>query len=315
MRVLVAGGTGFIGRTFLEGLCLPRSGATLDLTLISRDPEAFAARYPECVNLPGAKVRLVRQTLPELDLDEPFDVVLHGAEVPVSNGTAKMAAHNDAALEAMLALAKRSRAQRFVYLSSGAVYALKSDLNPPFEMQANFPDGSPEAGIYAWSKYQSESEVRRYCQASGLSYVIVRIFNVASRHLPLEGRYALGNFVEDLLDDARPAIAINCSGRDRRSFISGPHLAGLLCYSLYEAPDGAIYNACSEDEISIRDLADLVCEAAGRRKPVKVAAPDAPVSHYTGAPNLPPEFLSTRDDIRHEIARLVASHSMETSVG
>jgi nucleoside-diphosphate-sugar epimerase len=125
MRVLVAGGTGFIGRTFLEGLRLPRPGPMLDITLISRDPEAFAARYPECLNLPGTRVRVVRQTLPELDLDERFDVVLHGAEVPVSNVTAKMAAHNDSALEVMLAVAKRSGAKRFVYLSSGAVYALR----------------------------------------------------------------------------------------------------------------------------------------------------------------------------------------------
>jgi nucleoside-diphosphate-sugar epimerase len=267
------------------------------------------------LDLPGTKIRVVRQTLPELDLDEPFDVVLHGAEVPVLDVTVKMAAHNDAALEAMLAAAKRFGAKRFVYLSSGAVYALQPDLEPPFAVQAEFLSSSPEAGIYAWSKYQSETEVRRFCQASGLSHVILRIFNVASRHVPLRGRYALGNFVDDLLDDARPAIAINGSGRDRRSFISGPQLARLLCHSLREAPDGAIYNACSGEEISIRDLAHLVCEAAGRSKPVTVAAPDALVRHYTGLPNLPPAFLSTREDIRHEIARLVASHSMETSVG
>lgn len=315
MRVLMSGGTGFVGRTFLDGLCPTRSGAPLHLTLLSRDPEAFASRHPEYLNRPDVTIRLVRQTLPNVDLDESFDVVIHGAEVPVLDVTAKMVVQNDAALGAMLAVANRAKSKRFVYLSSGAVYALEPDLEPPFAMQADFPAASPEKRAYAWSKYQSEREVRRACRVAGMSHVIVRIFNVASRHVPLEGRYALGNFVGDLLDDSKPAIAINGSGRDLRSFISGNHLAGLLCHSLHEAPDGAIFNACSQDAMSIYELAELVSDVAGHKKAVTVAAPEAPVRHYTGAPNIPLAYLSTRDDIRREITHLVAARSTETQVG
>lgn len=315
MRALVAGGTGFVGRTFLDGLRPSSSGAPLHLTLLSRDPRAFAARHPECVRQSSAEIQLVRQALPQLDLDGPFDVVLHGAEVPAPDFTPEMVTHNDATLRAMLALAERVGAKRFVYLSSGAVYTLEPDLKPPFEVQVDFPAASPDAGAYAWAKYQSEREVRRACQAAGLSYVILRIFNVASRHVPLQGRYALGNFVGDLLDDTRPAIAISGSGQDRRSFIAGNQLSGLLRHCMDEAPDGSIYNACSEDQISIIELAELVRDAAGRNKAIAVAQPDAPVRHYSGTPNLPLAFLSTRDDIRREIARLVAARSMELRVG
>ena len=148
-----------------------------------------------------------------------------------------------------------------------------------------------------------------------MSYVIVRIFNVASRHVPLHGRYALGNFVGDIVDETKPGITINGSGRDLRSFISGQHLAGLLCHSMREAPAGAIYNACSQDEMSIYELAKLVSDVAGHTKAVTVAAPNAPARHYTGAPNLPLAFLSTRDDLRREIAELVAASSTEAQFG
>lgn len=315
MRVLMSGGTGFVGRTFLDGLHPPRSGGMLHLTLLSRDPEAFAARYPECMHRPHVTIRLVRQTLPDVDLSESFDVVIHSAEVPVLSFNMKIAAQNDVALAAMLALAARARAKRFVYISSGAVYALEPNLEPPFEMQPDFPAASPAQGAYAWSKYQSEREVRRACKAAGISHVILRIFNVASRHVPLEGRYALGNFVRDLLDDVKPAIVINGSGRDLRSFIAGNHLAGLLWHSMQQAPDSTIYNACSPDAMSIYELAEMVCDVTGHQKAITVGAPKALVRHYTGVPNLPFAFLSRRDDIRREIADLLAARSRVAQLG
>jgi len=305
MRVLFAGGTGFVGKTFLDGLVPLTADEPLVLTLLSRDPAAFLAANRTLVERPGVEVSVLRQTLPELTLTGRFDAVVHGAEIPAAEVAADYMEQSAQVLRALLGFAERAGARRFVYLSSGAVYTLDTRLKAPFAMQPDFPDAGAQAGAYAYSKYLSELEVRKFSQATGISHVILRIFNVASQYVPLTGRYALGNFALDLVDPVRRAIRINGSGRDRRSFIGGAQLAGLIEFCLSQAPDGAIYNVCSEQTVSILELAELVRDIAGGNKPIEVAAPDAPSQDYTGRSNLPHDFISTHDSLRRALEQLI----------
>lgn len=308
MRVLFAGGTGFIGKTFLENLGELQAGRPLELTMLSRSPDAFLRGNPKFAGDLGNRFSLVQQSLPKITLTEPFDVIIHGAEVPSANLGDDYVRRSAEVLESLLSFAERSGTRQIVYLSSGAVYTLRKDLNPPFEVSTDLRDGVLKAGAYyAYSKYLSEETLRRFSQRTGIGHAVIRIFNVASRHVPLSGRYALGNFVSDLLSPDQPMIIINGSGQDRRSFIGGRQLAGLLNFCLDQATPGAVYNACSRDSISILELAEMVREVAASNKPIVVASPNAAANDYFGTPNLPEVFLSSAADIRAEIAGLLAS--------
>lgn len=314
MRVLFAGGTGFIGKTFLESLGELQASRPFELTVLSRSPDAFLRDNPELTGDLGRRFSLVRQSLPEISLTAPFDVIIHGAEVPLVNLGDDYVSRSAEVLQSLLSFAERAGTRQIVYLSSGAVYTLAKELSPPFEVSTNLRDSAPEAGAYAYSKHMSEETLRRFSQQTGIGHAVIRIFNVASRHVPLSGRYALGNFVGDLLSPDQPAIMINGSGKDRRSFIGGRQLSGLLDFCLDQAPPGAVYNACSRDSVSILELAELVREAAASDKPVAIASPEATANDYFGAPNLPEAFLSSAADIRAEIAALLSFSASKAGV-
>jgi nucleoside-diphosphate-sugar epimerase len=307
MHVLFAGGTGFVGKTFLDNLSELQSREPFELTLLSRDPDAFIDRNAEFVARYGQNFSIVRQSLPEITLARSFDVIIHGAEVPSSDITDETVARSDEVLKSLLSFAKRSGTKRIVYLSSGAVYSLGGDLDVPFAPTLDFPEVALDASLYGYSKYMSELTLRSFAKRTGIEHVIIRIFNVASRHVPLSGRYALGNFVNDLLDPDKTEITITGSGEDRRSFIGGRELSGLLAYCLNRAPTGKVYNACSQQDISILELAKLVLHVAGSKKPIVVSSPNAPANHYYGVANIPEPYISSHHDIQQEIAQLIAS--------
>lgn len=312
MRVLFAGGTGFVGKTFLSHLHELQGSKEFELTILSRDPCSFSKKNPELFRKSEHYFNVVQQSLPNISIPGTFDVIIHGAESPSTLVSAEQVSQSHEALEAILAFSKLAAAKRIIYLSSGAVYKLAKNTKPPYEPTRVISNSSSILQPYAHSKYISERRLEGFSDATGIEHVILRVFNVASQYVPLNGSYALGNFVRDALDTGVPAIRINGSGRDKRSFISGRDISRVLAYCFEDAPAGSIFNACSGVSMSILDMAKLVQGLAPPIKPIIVESPDTPANHYTGVSNLPASFNSSRDDIRSEISGLLAHAKIGT---
>ena len=82
MRIFVTGGTGFFGKNLIAH---PLS-AEHELTILSRDPDAFQAKHPE---LRKPNVNLIKGDIRTFSMPEGFEYVIHGAADTVDRDSAE----------------------------------------------------------------------------------------------------------------------------------------------------------------------------------------------------------------------------------
>jgi dTDP-glucose 4,6-dehydratase len=281
--ILLTGGTGFIGRWIIESFC--RLNAAHDLrarmAILTRDSERFQASAPHLAADPALMV--VNGDLRALALGQSSpapqqcDAVVHGA-TESSETLARDPRAFLATIEATrdaLDFAVRTRARRFLYLSSGLVYGRQPrDLSHIPEDYAGAPDPLDTDSAYGETKRDGELLCASYAKQFGLEVVIARGFAFIGPHLPLDRNFAAGNFLRDALNGA--PIQIRGDGTPLRSYLYAADLAWWLWVLLLKGASGRAYNVGSENALSIAELAR---EAAGLVHPpltVTIAGVPAP---------------------------------------
>jgi nucleoside-diphosphate-sugar epimerase len=161
-RVLITGGTGFIGGRIAERFASER-GATVHV--LARSPEKAA-------RLAGGRFRVVtgdmRDAAAAERAAEGCDLVVHGAHafgLPMDEAVRV----NVGGARNLLRAAHAAGARRFIYLSSVAVYG-RTPPDGTDESRPLVPTGDP----YADSKIAVESEVRAFGRRHGFPIVILR---------------------------------------------------------------------------------------------------------------------------------------------
>ena len=228
MRILVAGGAGYIGSCTTEYLLDPAHQVTVFDALITGHRAAVDQRAGFAqgnLNDDTALDAAFQQARPE-------GIIHFAAFIEVGESMrqpGKYFANNIAAGIHLLEAAVRHQVRKIVFSSTAAVYGLPEH-NP-------IPDGAPVAPInpYGESKLAFERILHWYHAIHGLQYAALRYFNAAgatashgedhnpeSHLIPLVIQAALG---------ARPAVSI--FGDD------------------YDTPDGS----CIRDYVHVNDLA------------------------------------------------------------
>src|ERR1700686_3714172 len=192
-RILLTGGTGFFGRWLVESFCFVNEllGLGAEVTLLTRNPEAFARKCPHLASNPAVKLHSgdVRNFLfPE----EEYKYVIHAA----TESSAKQAPEDPvemlstivAGTERTLEFAATHGTRKFLLTSSGAVYGKHpADVTHVPESYAGAPDPLDASNVYAGGKrtsellcaiYQKKSTLKSKLPAAGLS--AVRIFHWTS---------------------------------------------------------------------------------------------------------------------------------------
>jgi nucleoside-diphosphate-sugar epimerase len=225
VRILVLGGTKFLGRAFVEASL----AAGHELTLFTRgrtNPELF----PEARHVRGDRER----DLSPLD-DGTWDAV-------VDTST------HDPAVVRVSAEALRGRVRRYLYVSSISAYA---DLStPPVE---GAPTAEEPPGEYGPLKAASERVVQEVVGERALTVrpgLIVGPHDESGRFTYWPHRIARGG---DVLVPGEP--------RDRKQFIDVRDLAEWMLRML-ERDEGGLYNATGEP-IAFGDLVTLCCKVTG----------------------------------------------------
>lgn len=282
-HLFLTGGTGSVGRTLIDYLaeCEAASGG-LRVTVLTRDPDAFAARHPAQAN--HRWLKLLRGDLTDLPTlpGDITDIVHAAADTHLDTGYADWVEQIVGGTRTLLDASAKAGVGRFLLLSSGAVYG------PQPESVAHIAEDYPGApnpllpgSTYGQAKRVAEQLCTIFRHERGIETVIARLFAFGSAHTPRDGPYALGNFVRAALSPDDAPITIMGDGRSVRSYLGGRDMAHALVIALTSATPAA-YNIGSEEAVTIADLARRVALrlSPGRAVEIRGSADDRQRSRY-----------------------------------
>lgn len=269
-RILLTGGTGFLGRWLVESFSYANASKNLqsEMAVVSRNPAAFLASAPHLAA--DNAIAMIRADLrkPDFETGAPphHDLVIHAATASseeLAGGGPRAVADTIEETRRVLDFAVNSQARRFLYLSSGAVYGRQpQDLSHIPEDFYETADPSGPSSAYAETKRASELLCSNYARTHRLETVIARGFSFIGPHLPLGQKFAAGGFLSDVLEGR--AVRVRGDGTPVRSFLYAGDLAAWLWVILLRGEPGRAYNVGSEHAISISELAR---EAASLARP------------------------------------------------
>lgn len=283
----VTGGTGFFGMWLLESFVRANDALKLGMhaTVLSRDPASFARKAPYLA------VRADLEFVPGDVRDFPFPsgkfpFVIHAA-TPAS---AKLNAESPlemfdtivAGTRRVLDFAAQAGTKKLLLTSSGAVYGPQPpEVTHLPESYAGAPDPLSPASAYGEGKRAAEQLCVLHARRHGYETKIARCFAFVGPHLPLDERFAVGNFIRDALRGE--PIRVNGDGTPRRSYLYASDLAIWLWTILFCGQSSRAYNVGSEIEISIWELAIIVSKILGGAPPVSIsphAGSSSTISRY-----------------------------------
>jgi nucleoside-diphosphate-sugar epimerase len=266
LRLLVTGGTGFVGRALATAAV--ERGAMVRVT--SRRPAAQGG---------GAAAHCI---VPSLDAGTDWraaladiEVVIHcAARVHVMKETARapLASFREANLDGTMRLARAAASagvRRFVYISSIGVNGAATH-GLPFSAASVPAPHSP----YAQSKYEAELALAAFARQCGMELVIVRP--------PLVyGPAAPGNFGALVRAVQRGSWLPLGAVHNRRSFVGQDNLADFLLRCAVDArAAGHTFLVSDDADVSTTQLLQKLAHAAGR--PSRLLAVPVPLLRLVG---------------------------------
>lgn len=273
-RIFITGGTGFFGCWLLESFCIANRSHDLraKATVLTRDPAAFIAKAPHLAEDPS--ITLLAGDVRSFQYPEgEFRFILHAATeasvLQAQNQPLEMLSTIVDGTRHLLEFAEKSRAQKLLLTSSGAVYGVQPpEMTHMAEGFMGGPDPLDPVSVYGEGKRFAEQMCIQYAARSGVECKVARCFAFVGPHLPLDGHFAIGNFIRNVME-GKP-ILIQGDWRPMRSYLYAADLAVWLWTMLFEAAPARAYNVGSEIDVSILDLAKETAMALGRPHNVQV---------------------------------------------
>ena len=262
MRILVAGGAGFIGSHLCDYLIAQGHSVTaVDSCITGRAKNvAHLAAYDQF-------------TLLDHDVTKPIawlgDAVFHLASPASPEGYLRHPFEtlrvNSVGTDVLLALARENGA-KFLFASTSEVYG-DPQVHPQTETYwGNVNPVGPRA-CYDEGKRFGEALTMEYVRQYNVDARIIRIFNTyGPRNDPGDGR-VVPNFVAQALS-GQP-ITIYGDGMQTRSFCYVRDLVRGMAAAMFTAQtQGEVINLGNPDERTIREFADIIVRLTGTDVPI-----------------------------------------------
>lgn len=268
-KYLVTGGAGFIGSHLVDALLAEgHSVVVLDDLTTGRQSNLTRAEA-------NPLLRFVRGTVldaPLVDhLVQESDAVIHlaaavGVKLIIEQPLTSFIT-NTKGTETVIESAQRHD-RRILIASTSEIYGKNSA-----EKLTETSDrilGSPSVARWSYSTAKAVDEIMAclYHRERGLRSTVVRFFNtVGPRQSPAYGmvipRFALQAVRGE-------PLTVHATGEQRRCFLHvADAVAALLLLLEHPGAEGEVFNIGSDDEISIRSLADRIIAQAGSVSPVQ----------------------------------------------
>lgn len=279
-RLLLTGGTGFIGK-WLLGTFL-HANRTLDLNarvvVLSRNVASFLAQHPHIAR--AREIEWLQGDVRnfELGTGQHCSHVIHAAtDVVASQLPSEIFDCCIRGTRQVLQQIQRSGGQRMLLLSSGAVYGrTPSALDRIPEDWTGAPDCLEPVSAYGEGKRASELLCTMAASEYGLRIPVARCFAFVGPHLPLDKHFAIGNFIAAAMQGQQ--LNIQGDGTPLRSYLHAADLSAWLWTLLFHGQSVRAYNVGGDESLSIAQLAHRVVAALGSRSTVHIAQQAKPNS-------------------------------------
>ncbi len=247
MRILIVGGTGFIGSHLVDTL----AGQGVELVVFARGPERFRPPVAEVTYVFGD---LADGAALDHALSPGVDAVVHLASTTVPDTATQdplADVENLRGFVRLLQLGVQRGVKKVVFASSGGtVYGLPKTL-PVTEDHATDPICS-----YGVTKLAMEKYLQCYAHLYGLQYVTLRLANVYGiRQDPERTQGAIAIFLAKALRGE--PLTVWGDGSVIRDFVHVRDVARLCSLTLHSSAVG-VFNAGSGKGVSINDLVRLI---------------------------------------------------------
>ncbi|MBI5630324.1 MAG: NAD-dependent epimerase/dehydratase family protein [Elusimicrobia bacterium] len=267
-KVLVTGGAGFIGSHLVEELL--RRGKGVRVTVadnFSHGREANLEAVRSDISLLRADFRSPEDCRKAcqgaevvLNLAARVAGVAYNAEHPATmfRENMLMACH-------MMEAARLAGVERFLAVSSACVYPREAMIPTP---EGEGFKGSPEITNegYGWAKRMAEYLGRAYHQEHGMTVAIARPYNAYGPrdHFGSQDCHVIAALIGRILGGEDPVLVWG-DGSQSRAFLYVEDLARGLLDSAERCAECDPVNIGTDEEIKIRDLAELILKVSGSR--------------------------------------------------
>ena len=262
-RVLITGGAGFIGSHFTEFL----NDLNIDVLVLDNLSTGSLENLPlsivenDFIFGDVADPELLSSIIKECSIVIHFASVV-GMKAVIKNPTGVI----DTNINAVKKLAElcSQNSIPLICISSSAVYGGNAHSHVFIkETDPVHALGLHPASLYEESKLVAESICEIYRQTNGLKYIIVRPFNLIGPRQTSSYGMVVPTFIKAAINGTK--LPIHGDGTQSRTF-SDVRLAVKLLWRLIQNEDcyNKIFNlATTEQEISILNLADMICRLTG----------------------------------------------------
>lgn len=269
MRILVAGGAGFIGSHLCDRLLKLNHHITcVDNLKTGRLANLKEARL-------SRRFRFLRKDVRQpisLATDYIFNLASYASPPAYQKWSLETLMTNALGGYHLLELARRQRA-KYLFTSTSEIYGDPLE-HPQKETYWGNVNSIGPRSCYDEAKRFGEALTMEYRRKHRLNVRIVRIFNTYGPRLQKDDGRVITNFITQA-QRGKP-LTIFGHGRQTRSFCYVSDLVeGLIRAAFYPKTNGEVFNLGNPNEFTVQDAAELVAELVGR--PLKTETRTMPV--------------------------------------
>ena len=263
INVLITGATGLIGSRLAEKML---EANDCNVYAAGRNMERAMKRFAAFANNPHFHFVQYDVTAP-LQCDISFDYIIHAASNASPNFFAEKPVEvmmsNLLGVKNLLDYGKSHGLKRFLYVSSGEVYG-EGDGRVFTEDYQGYVDINSPRSCYPSSKRATETLCAAYGKEYGIDFVIARPCHTYGPGFTEQDNRVYAQFIRNVLNSED--IIMKSTGSQMRSWLYVDDCVEGLLTILRKGASGEAYNiADASSNISIRQLAEMIADIAGRQ--------------------------------------------------
>ncbi len=269
-KVLVTGGTGFIGSHVVEKLVA--LGARV--TVLDRIRNGRIKHIPHLKD----RVKFIQGDCADpaaaFDACKKQEIVMNLAArvggIGFNRDHQGTMLYNNLDIEStMMEAARKAEVERFLVISSACVYPHDAKIPTP---ESEGFRGEPEEtnGGYGWAKRMAEKLGKYYAEEFGMKVGIVRPYNAYGPrdHFDPASSHVIPALIKRVMDGENPVVVWG-SGKQTRAFLYVEDVADGMIRAIEKYPIPDPVNLGTDEEVSVADLIKKIIRISGKKTIVR----------------------------------------------